>query len=166
MADVLQGSKYTIGLNFKNFSIHLTLLQEVKRCWIKLLSTRSWQNFKTAEKKLNSVSKYLYFSCEIPEYKENTFFTRTYPVRLLLKLSYWNKSMQKTYVIITTNEYHKQPPTIIEKLQRRHLWGWSVISKKLISHFDMNVCCNLTAFVLKLQQKNLRREKSIVWKTA
>ena len=44
-----------------------------------------------------------------------------------------------------------------------------MISKKLISHFDMNVflrvvwmLSQLTAFVLKLQQKNLRGQKSIV----
>ena len=42
-------------------------------------------------------------------------------------------------------------------------------TKKLISHFDMNVfprvvwiLSQLTAFVLKLQQKNLRGQKSIV----
>ena len=46
-------------------------------------------------------------------------------------------------------------------------------SKKLTSHFDMNVfprivwiLLQLTAFVLKRQQKNLRGQKSIVWKTA
>ena len=47
-----------------------------------------------------------------------------------------------------------------------------MISKKLISHSDMNVflrvvwmLSQLTTFVLKLQQKNLRGQKSILWKT-
>ena len=47
------------------------------------------------------------------------------------------------------------------------------IFKKLISHFDLNVfliavwiLLQLTAFVLKLQQKNLHGQKSTVWKTA
>ena len=47
------------------------------------------------------------------------------------------------------------------------------IPKKLISHFDMNIfqkvvwiLSQLIAFNLKLQQKNLRGQKSIVWKTA
>ena len=47
------------------------------------------------------------------------------------------------------------------------------MSKKLISHFGMNIFSRIvwvlsqpTAFVLKPQQKNLRGQKSIVWKTA
>ena len=42
-----------------------------------------------------------------------------------------------------------------------------------MSHFDMNVfprvvwiLSQITTFALKLQQKNLRGQKSIVWKTA
>ena len=45
--------------------------------------------------------------------------------------------------------------------------------KRLISHFDVNVfprvvwiLPQLTAFVLKLQKKNLCGQKSIVWKIA
>ena len=45
--------------------------------------------------------------------------------------------------------------------------------KRLISYFNVNVfprvvwiLSQLTAFVLKLQQKNLSGQKSIVWKTA
>ena len=38
--DVWQGSNYASGLNFKNFSIQLTLHQG--RRWIKLLSTSNW----------------------------------------------------------------------------------------------------------------------------
>ena len=73
--DVSQGSKYASDLNFKNFSIQFTLDQRLKRCWINLLSSRSWQNCKTsAEKKFSSVSKYFYFSWEFLKYKENTFF--------------------------------------------------------------------------------------------
>ena len=48
-----------------------------------------------------------------------------------------------------------------------------MISNKLISHFDVNVFLRvvwilpqLTAFVLKLQQKNLHGQKPIAWKTA
>ena len=48
-----------------------------------------------------------------------------------------------------------------------------MISKNLISHFHMNVfsrvvwiLSQLTAFVLKPQQKNVPGQKSIVWKTA
>ena len=48
-----------------------------------------------------------------------------------------------------------------------------MISKKLISHFDMNILLRvvwillqLTAFVLELQQKNLRGQKSVIWKAA
>ena len=56
--DVWQDAKYANSLNFKKFSIQFTLHQGLACCWLKLLSTRSWQNFKTSEeKKLSSVSK-------------------------------------------------------------------------------------------------------------
>ena len=42
-------------------------------------------------------------------------------------------------IIITTNKYQEQPPTIIEKFTRKQLSGRSVIPKKLIAHFDMNI---------------------------
>ena len=71
---------------------------------------------------------------------------------------------------MTTNEYQEQPPKIIEKFSKRQLWEESVISK---GYFNVNVfprvvwiLSQLTAFVLKLQQKNLSGQKSIVWKTA
>ena len=64
-----------------------------------------------------------------PQIKRVHFFSITYPGRLLLKLSYWNKLIQRTNIIITTNEYQEQPLTIIEKLPKRQLWGGSVISK-------------------------------------
>ena len=58
--DVWQDAKYANSLNFKKFSIQFTLPQGLTCSWLKLLSTRSWQNFKTsAEKKLSSVSKCL-----------------------------------------------------------------------------------------------------------
>ena len=48
-----------------------------------------------------------------------------------------------------------------------------MILKKLISHFDMNVFSRVvrilsqpTASVLKLQQKNICGQKSVVWKAA
>ena len=53
------------------------------------------------------------------------------------------------------------------------MWGGSVISKKLISHFDLNVFSRvvwilwqLTAFILELNQKNLPGRKSTAWNTA
>ena len=56
--DVWQDAKYANSLNFKKFSIQFTLPQGLTCSWLKLLSTRSWQNFKTsAEKTLSSVSK-------------------------------------------------------------------------------------------------------------
>ena len=98
--DVAQGCKYASGLNFKNFSVQFTLDQKLNRCWINFLSTHSWQNFKTsAEKKFSSVNKYFQFSWEFLKYKENTFFSRTYPGRLLLKSIYWNKSIQRIKII-------------------------------------------------------------------
>ena len=58
--DVWQDTKYANSLNFKKFSIQFTLHQGLNCSWLKLLSTSSWQNFKTsAEKKLSSVSKCL-----------------------------------------------------------------------------------------------------------
>ena len=137
ITDVSQASRHPSGLNFKNFSIHFTLHQVLKRCWIKLLSMCRQQNFKISQgKKLNSVSKYLQFSWEIPEYKDNTFFLEHI---LLLKLIYWNKSIQRINIIITTNQYQEEPPAIIEKFPRRQLWEGSVIWKNLMSHFDMNI---------------------------
>ena len=103
--DVWEGSKYASGLNFIQFTLH----EGLKRFWIKPLSLRSWQNFKTLAGKLfSSVSKYLYFSWEFPEY--NTLFSKSSPGRLLLKLIYWNKSMQIINIINTTNE---QPGTTL-----------------------------------------------------
>ena len=153
-------SKYASGLNFMNFSIQFTLYQRLKCCWRKLLSTRSWQNLKTStEKKFSSVSKYFNFRGSSPNIKR-TLFPIACRGRLFLKLSYWNKSIQRINIIITTNECQKQTLTILEKFPRKHIWGGSVISKNLISHFDMNVFprvawifSQLKAFVLKLQQK-------------
>ena len=69
------------------------------------------------------------------------------------------------------NEYQEQPLKINWKFPRRHLWGRSVISKKLISHFDMNVFPRVLSILsqqlfLKLQQKNLHRQRFTEWKTA
>ena len=60
---------------------------------------------------------------------------------------------------------------INEKFPRKHLWGRSVISKKLIPHFHMNVFPRVVSILsrqlfLKLQQKNLHRQKFTKWKTA
>ena len=81
--------------------------------------------------------------------------------------------MQIINIIITTNEQPGQPSTMIEKFSRRQLWGGCAISRKLISNFDLNVfsivvwiLSQLTAFVLKLQLKNIHGQKSTVWKTA
>ena len=72
--------------------------------------------------------------------------------------------IKRINIIITTNEYQEQPLKINEKFPRRHLWGRSVISKKLISHFHMNVFPRVVStlsqqLLLKLQQKNLHRQK-------
>ena len=79
--------------------------------------------------------------------------------------------IKRINIIITTNEYQEQPPKINEKFPRRHLWGRSVISKKLISHFHMNVFPRVVStlsqqLLLKLQQKNLHRQKFTEWKTS
>ena len=71
----------------------------------------------------------------------------------------------------------EQPPTIRgdnnREIPKKTTMRRKCDFKRLISHFDMNVfrrvvwiLSQLTAFVLKLQQKNLRGQKSIVWKTA
>ena len=72
----------------------------------------------------------------------------TYPDRLFLKIIYWNKSMQRINIIIT-NEHQEQRLTTIQKFPRRQLF----FSKKLISHFDINILSQPVAFVLKLSRK-------------
>ena len=48
---------------------------------------------------------------------KRTLSSRTSPVRLLLKLIYWNKSIESINIFITTNEYQEQSQTMIEKFQ-------------------------------------------------
>ena len=48
-------------------------------------------------------------------------------------------TIKRINIIITTNQYQEQPQKINERFPRRPLWRRSVISKKLISHFHMNV---------------------------
>ena len=86
-----------------------------------------------------------------------------------VKLIYWNNSIQRINIFITTNIYQAQPLKIVEKLPRRQLQEGSVISKKLISHFDVNVYAGIVwilkqfkAFVLK----NLIEWESAEWKPA
>ena len=54
---------------------------------------------------------------------KRTLSSRTSPGRLLLKLIYWNESIQRINIIITTDEYQEQSPTIVDKFPRRQLWG-------------------------------------------
>ena len=80
-------------------------------------------------------------------------------------------TIKQINIIITTNKCHEQPQKINEKFLRKHLWGRSVISKKLIPHFHMNVFPRVVLILpqqlfLKLQQKNLHRQKFTKWKTA
>ena len=80
-------------------------------------------------------------------------------------------TIKQINIIITTNKCHEQPQKINEKFLRKHLWGRSVISKKLIPHFHMNVFPRVVSILsrqlfLKLQQKNLHRQKFTKWKTA
>ena len=96
-------------------------------------------------------------------------FSRTYLGRLLLKLMYWNKSIN---IMITTNEYQEQPPTIIEKFPKRQLWGGSVISKVDIILWHecfIENCLDIVttySFYFETSAENVRGQKSIIWKIA
>ena len=79
-------------------------------------------------------------------------------------------TIKRINIIITTSEYQEQPQKINDNFPRRHLRGRSVISKKSISHFHMNVFPRVVSMLsqqlfLKLQQKNLHRQKFTQWKT-
>ena len=79
-------------------------------------------------------------------------------------------TIKRINIIITTSEYQEQPQKINENFPRRHLRGRSVTSKKSISHFHMNVFPKVVSMLsqqlfLKLQQKNLHRQKFTQWKT-
>ena len=112
--DAWQGSKHASGLNFRNFSIQFTLHQELNGCGIKLLSKHDWQNLKTLVEKniLRSLQLVNTFNLPggnvLPKYKEREI-SRTSPGRLLLKLIYWNKSIQSINITVTTNEYQEHP---------------------------------------------------------
>ena len=119
--DAWQGSKHASGLNFRNFSIQFTLHQELNGCGLKLLSKRDWQNLKTLVEKniLRSLQLVNIFNLSggnvLPEYKEREI-SRTSPGRVLLKLIYWNKSIQSINITVTTNEYQEQLQTMIKKI--------------------------------------------------
>ena len=139
--DAWQGSKHASGLNFRNFSIQFTLHQELNGCGIKLLSKRDWQNLKTLVEKniLRSLQLVNTFNLPggnvLPKYKEREI-SRTSPGRLLLKLIYWNKSIQSINITVTTNEYQEQPQTMIKKFP----WGHTAMRVKC----DFKkVCINL-----------------------
>ena len=79
-------------------------------------------------------------------------------------------TIKRINIIITTRENQEQPQKINENFPRRHLRGRSVIAKKSISHFHMNVFPRVVSMLsqqlfLKLQQKNLHRQKFTQWKT-
>ena len=78
-------------------------------------------------------------------------------------------TIKRINIIITTRENQEQPQKINENFPRRHLRGRSVIAKKSISHFHMNVFPRVVSMLsqqlfLKLQQKNLHRQKFTQWK--
>ena len=79
-----------------------------------------FQNFRG--KKLSSLINTFSFPGSSRNIKK-ALSSRTSPGRLLLKLIYWNESIQRINIIITTDEYQEQPPTIEEKFSRRQLWG-------------------------------------------
>ena len=169
MTDLWQDSKDTTGLHFKKFSIQFTLHQGLKpaeynywACAIKKISKLWRKKFKL------SVLVFLGVFWILREY----IFSRTSPGRLLLKLIYWNKliTMKRVNIIITSCEYQEQPPKINEKFPRRHLWGGSVTSKMLISHFNLYVFPRVISILsqqlfFKLQQKNLQGWKFAEWKS-
>ena len=79
--------------------------------------------------------------------------------------------IKRIKIIIITSEYQEQPQKINERFPRRPPWGRSLISKNLISHFHMNVFPRVVSILLrmlflKLQQKNIHRQKFTEWKTA
>ena len=74
-------------------------------------------------------------------------------------------TIKRINIIITTRENQEQPQKINENFPRRR-----VIAKKSISHFHMNVFPRVVSMLsqqlfLKLQQKNLHRQKFTQWKT-
>ena len=86
-----------------------------------------------------------------PQMKREHFFLLTYLGALLLKLSYWNKLIQRTNIIITTNEYQEQPLTIIKKFPKRQLWGGSVISKGWYHTLTWMFCLELFGYCHNLE---------------
>ena len=67
---------------------------------------------------------------------KRTLSSRTSPGRLLLKLIYWNESIQRINIIITTDENQEQPPIIIEKFQREDSSEKEFVFKKV----DITLC--------------------------
>ena len=129
-----------------------------------------FQNFRG--KKLSSLINTFSFPGSSRNIKK-ALSSRTSPGRLLLKLIYWNESIQRINIIITTDEYQEQPPTIIEKFARRQLWGGIWFQKSWYHSLAwiffprvVWILSQLTASVLKLQQQNVLGQKSTVWKTA
>ena len=57
--------------------------------------------------------------------------------------------------------YQKQPQILNKKSRRMHLWGGSVISKKLISHFDINVFQRVLSILAKQLFKKFNRKISM-----
>ena len=110
------------------------------------MSIHSWKISKLQQKKSSAQLVTTFsFPGSSPNIKR-TVFSWMSPGRLLLKLIYWNKSVQRIN-IITTNEYKEQPPTIIEKFPSRQLWGESVISKNT----DMNISLRVFGYCHNLQ---------------
>ena len=97
-------------------------------------------------------------------------FSRTYLGRLLLKLMYWNKSIN---IMITTNEYQEQPPTIIEKFPKKTTMRRKCDFKKvdiiLWHECFIENCLDIVttySFYFETSAENFRGQKSIIWKIA
>ena len=104
--DVWQGSKYATVLHFKKFSIQFTLHEGRKKnlaeknCWAWPVDKISkFQRQKNV--KLNYSSKYISLFGSSSNIKRIQFFHNPLGT-LLLKLIYWNKSIQRANIIITT----------------------------------------------------------------
>ena len=75
---------------------------------------------------------------------------------------YWNKSIQRINMI-TSNEYEKKPLTTIEKFPKGQLWGGSVFSKELISHFDMKVFPRVVWILFWNFSRNISVDKNLLY---
>ena len=105
LIDVWQGSKYVSGLNFTSRT--KTLLNET----VEYAELTKFQNYNGKISQAQLINTFSFPGSPLNT-KKTPFFSKTPPGRSLLKLIYWNKSMQITNIITTTNE---QPGTNLNK---------------------------------------------------